>query len=395
MIPALGGLCIAAGFIAGSLAPFVPSLMADLRMSPSGAGVALGAWQAVGAVASLPLGVWLDRVRLRHAVAVGGALGVASCVLRAFAHNGPELIAAVAIFGLAWTLVVGGSAKVIATNYEGRSRRVLTGAVLACVNLGFAAVVAAGTPILAARLGGWRPALLATGAPMAVATIAWLLIARAPRRARPAPPSMVHDTIDLLRHRSVLYAMGAVLAAIAIGHGISMWLPTLLRADGLPATAAGLASAAYITLGVVGALTLPVLATSPTRRWWVGGTLLVEAVVIPILIVSSAPVLALALFIVGITTGAMPPLMLLALYDTEGLGNRAGAVTGLYYAVAGLAGLLGPLVVGWLVGLSGGFEAGLVALAAAAAAGAVLGSRMSSRRPLGRVRGQPEVPAVQ
>jgi MFS family permease len=391
LIPTLCGLCLSAGFIAGSLAPFVPALMVDLRMTPATAGIALGAWQAMSAVASLPLGVWLDRIPLRFALGVGGGLAVLSCGLRAVAASGFELVGAVAIFGVAWTLVVGGSAKVIGTTFEGRSRHLAAGIVLACVNLGFAAVLALAAPVLSARLGGWRPALLATGAPMAATTVAWLLLARAPRPAPLARPSVGRDTLDLLRLRSVLFAMAPVLAAIAIGHGLSNWLPTLLRADGLTPTLAGLAAAAYIACGVAGALTLPVLATVRTRRWWVAGVLIVEALLIPALVVPSTALVGVALVVLGMATGSLPPLLILALFDTEGLGNRAGAVTGIYYTVAGLAGLSGPLVIGWLVDVSGGFGAGLFALTIAAVLGAVFGLQLGGARTGKAAVRQPEL----
>jgi cyanate permease len=185
--------------------------------------------------------------------------------------------------------------------------------------------------------------------------------------------------------------MAPVLTAIAIGHGLSNWLPTLLRAEGLTPTVAGLAAAAYIAFGVAGALALPGLATVRTRRWRVAGALLVEALLIPALVVPSTALVGVALVVLGIATGSLPPLLILALFDTEGLGNRAGAVTGIYYTVAGLAGLSGPLVIGWLVDASGGFGAGLLALTFAAVLGAAFGLQLGGARTGKAAARQPEL----
>jgi len=394
LIPVLGGLCASAGFIAGSLAPFVPALMADLRMSPAGAGVALGAWQAVSAVAALPFGIWLDRVRLRYAVALGGTLAVLSCLLRAVAADGVQLIGAVAIFGAGWTLVVCGAAKVVGTRFEGPSRHLAAGIALASVNLGFAAVLATATPVLGSLLGGWRPALAAAGLPMAAATVAWLLVARGPRPAPSEPAPVVLDALDLLRLRPVLLAIVPVVCALAIGHGLSNWLPTLLRADGISADLAGLAAAAYLACGVAGALAVSLLATVRARRWWIASALFTEALLIPALIVHWAPLLGAVLVVLGMATGSLPPLLILALLDTERLGNRAGAVTGLYYSLAGAAGLAGPLAIGLLSGAIGTYTAGLLPLTLAAVVGAAFGLRLGRTHAGKTVSQQPELPVL-
>src|SRR5438270_5128536 len=82
----LSGLCFAMGLIVASLAPLVPSVIVDLRLTPVTAGIALGAWQATLAVSSVPLGLLLDRIGVRVGVTVGGLLAIASCILRAGAY---------------------------------------------------------------------------------------------------------------------------------------------------------------------------------------------------------------------------------------------------------------------------------------------------------------------
>lgn len=380
-LAALSGLCFAMGFISASLAPFVPSVIVDLRLTPVTAGIALGAWQGTMAISSVPLGLLLDRIGVRVGVTVGGLLAVASCVLRAEAYDAPTLIAAVALAGLAWPLVVGATAKIIGTVYEGSGRRLGAGISLAAVNAGFGAMLALGHPVLGAWLGGWRPALALAGVPMAVAVVAWILFS-GPLRMRGGPRAsaveLVRDVPLLLRNFGVLAVLVVALPGLASGHALGNWLPTVLGGDGYDPSTAGYAAAGYTAVGIISSLVIPVVASPESRRWWLVGVLASIALSLVLLQMMVPALLVLALALVGFGIGAIPPLALLTLADTPGVGQRMGGISGLYYATTGMAGLIGPVIVGEFVVLTGGFHDGFYALAVLVSGAALLASRLPS-----------------
>jgi cyanate permease len=375
LVACLTGLCLSVGVIAGSLPPFIPVLMGDLGLTPVTAGVALGAWQAATAIVSVPAGLLLDRIPVRAGIVAGAALSVLSCILRGLALDAPTLIVSVASAGVGWPLLLTGSAKVLGT-FGGRLRQLAAGITLAAVSCGFAVSVAAGNP-LATHIGGWRPALMVAGVPMVVATVVWLVFSGplASERSLTSLAQVARDLRELLGNRAVLIALGATIGGLATGHALSNWLPTLLRADGFPGTVSDLSAAGFTAVGILGALALPMLARPANRRWWIVAVLFADAIAMALLATRLRAPIPFALVGAGAAVGALPPLVILALLDTEGVGARAGAVTGLYYSVTGIAGLLGPFLVGWLTGATGTFAAGLVTLAVIAGLAGLLATR--------------------
>lgn len=55
-----------------------------------------------------------------------------------------------------------------------------------------------------------------------------------------------------------------------------------------------------------------------------------------------------------------------------------GGISGLYYATTGMAGLIGPVIVGEFAVLTGGFHGGFYALAVLASGAALLASQLPS-----------------
>ena len=72
---ALGWLAYCAfGMAVGSLAPLVSPIMRDLGLSSARMGLVLGVWQLAYVFTGIPLGVAVDRLGVRRAVAAGGVL---------------------------------------------------------------------------------------------------------------------------------------------------------------------------------------------------------------------------------------------------------------------------------------------------------------------------------
>ena len=387
-LAALGWLCLSTGIIASSLPPVLPAVMRDLGMTSPVAGVALGAWQAALAVCSVPLGVLLPRIGPGRAVLIGALLAAGSAVLRALAPNAAVLIAAVALGGVAWPLVVGTAAALL-SGYEGAGRRLAAGVMFSSTNAGFALMLAIG-PLLERLPGGWRTALLLASAPMLAGILPWLLVSRRLVFGQTAAAlplvTVTRQAVSLLATMAVAAPLLVAIAGLSIGHGLAGWLPTLLRQEGASPTQAGEIAAGFMTLGIFSSFAVSLAARPAHRRWWLCGVLVAVGAALLLLETGSSAGTGLALVVVGCAIGMFPPLVLLALYENAGARAQGAAAGGLYYATMGFAGLLGPVVLGVFAGLTGGFGAGLNALMVLAFVGALIAARLPEPEAVGTKR---------
>ena len=374
ILAGLAWMSAGTGFVAASLAPVVPALMRDLALSPTTTGVALGAWQAALGLSSVAVGALISRWGAARVVAVGAALTALSSLSRAAAVDGLTLVLAVALGGVAWSMVISGAASLLTTAFEGRARRLGAGITFGGLSAGFALMLAVG-PHLAGLPGGWRTALAAGAVPMLAGLPAWLLLSRE-LRARPPAAARIRQvlgqSLDLLRRPSILSVLAATLAGISAGHALASWLPTVLGRQGLSASLAGLVAAGYMAIGILSSISVTVVARPHHRRWWITGGLAAVAASLLLLAVGSAPLVAAGIVAAGVAIGFLPSLLVLAMLESPPARSLGGAAGGLYYSMSGFAGLTGPVVIGVFADWTGGFTAGLVAMAALVAAGAAV-----------------------
>jgi MFS transporter, CP family, cyanate transporter len=175
----------------------------------------------------------------------------------------------------------------------------------------------------------------------------------------------------------VVLVMGV--GVFLINHGLSNWLPELLRNGGMTAAAAGNWAALPMLVGAVGSLIIPRLAT-PERRYRILLVLCLCAVVASLALLLVHPlVLPAALVLQGLVRASLMTVLILTLVELPGLDSRhAGTASGLFFTAAEVGGVLGPLGLGLLYDATGGFAAGLYALAAVAAAMALGTARLAA-----------------
>lgn len=374
LVTGLAWLSAATGFVSASLPPVVPSLMHDLALTPTTAGVALGAWQAVLGISSVPVGVLIPRWGPARVVAAGALVSIVSSLLRAVAPDGVTLVVSVAVGGVGWSMVISGGATLITTVFEGQDRRVGAGILFGALSAGFAAMLALG-PHIATLPGGWRSALASSAIPMIVGFPIWLAVTRDIRASvAESPPlrRLVARSLGLLGKRAIVAIMFVTVAGISAGHALSNWLPTVLRQQGASASTAGLVAAGYMALGIASSLAITVMARPHQRRWWIAADLTAATASLLALPSGSPLLVGAAVVVAGIAIGSLPPLLVLAMLESPPARGRTAAASGLYYSMSGFAGLIGPVVVGVFTSWTGGFAAGLAAIAVLTALGAVL-----------------------
>ncbi len=381
---------MAFGVVVTSLAPLVPVVQADLQMSHSAMGSILGAWQVVYIFAAVPAGILLDRLGGRWAITLGLALIAASSLGRALAEHYWMLLAAVMLFGVGGPIVSSGAPKIVTSTFEGSARGFAMGIYMTGPIVGgIVSLTLTHSLLLPLFDGDWRAVMILWGSVALGAMTLWLVIAtlagrrvpgfhQTPEQAATATPTSLSVVREIGSNRAVRLLLLMAVGAFLINHGLSNWLPELLRSGGRSTVAAGYWAALPMVVGIFGSLVIPRLAT-PERRFKILVALCVSAAGACIaLLASGNAVLTVSLVLQGFVRASLMTVLILTLMELPSVKtHHAGTASGLFFSAAEVGGVLGPLGLGLMYDLTGGFAAGLYGLAAVAAAMALGSVRLS------------------
>ena len=161
---------------------------------------------------------------------------------------------------------------------------------------------------------------------------------------------------DLVRLRTVRLILAMAIGIFFINHALNNWLPEILITRGLDAVAAGYWAAIPAIIGIVGALVVPRLAI-PEHRLLVMAALFVATLLASLMLQGTpGPVMFLGLILQGIARGSMMTVAILILMEAPSVPKeRLGLAGGLFFTVAEVGGVLGPLSFGILSDFRGDF----------------------------------------
>jgi len=362
-------LCFAVALLEGydiqAIGVAAPKLIPALGLSPGQAGIAFGGGMA-GLVLGALLGGWLaDRMGrkllLAAAVTVFGLATLATMVAPDYAALLAARLATGLGLGVAMPVLVA-----IALEVSGPAQRTRTVTTMFC-GMPAGGASAALFAAFAFEHFDWRTIFLMGGVLPLLLVPALLLFMPETRGARPAAAARPDGGL------ATLFGEGRALITLLLWltFGLTLlvlylllnWLPSLVTARGLPATAGAHAAMAFNLASVVGALVIGRVvdrfgAPLPVALAYLGllgamlGLALSQAYA-PILLCAAAAgfcLLGAQYSLYGVTPMYYPP-------------TSRGLATGASVAVGRLGSIAGPLVAGQLLGL--GFTAGGVAAAMA------------------------------
>jgi ACS family tartrate transporter-like MFS transporter len=242
------------------------------------------------------------------------------------------------------------------------------------------------------KLHGWQWLFLAEGAPaVLLGVLAWFILADSPRvvnwlsaeekenllrelaAGEADEPAGVHGSaVQHPAPRSLAARVGLdalVYLMLSTGmYGLYFWLPKMLVAEGVTATASGWWAALPYGCGCLAMLLLSRL----KGRWWLGGLILVAAA--GFAVAGLAPTFPLSL--AGFCLAAAGAFAALPLFWSACTGHMSARVAGPAIATVNSIGLLGgfvgPSAMGWLLDHTHRHAAGLCCLAACLVVGAML-----------------------
>ncbi|MEF8851170.1 MAG: MFS transporter [Haloarculaceae archaeon] len=369
-------------FVWFSLPAYLTTVIEDLGLSGTEAGLLAGAVPATYVPLALFSGLAVDRVGPRRGLAVGLSVFGAAQVGRSLAGGFPAMLALTLLLGTGATLITFGLPKLVSVLFPPARTGLPSSVYLVGASAGTASAYALGRPVLGPALGGWRPLFLWSGvAALAYATVwlaaSWALGLQATEQgetgtapadggAGPAVPSVREDLVAVLTHRELRLVVAVGVAYLLIVHGMQGWLPTVLEARGLDPDRAGQTTTLLVGANVVGVLTVPGLADRfDARRLAVIASGAVAATGVTGVIVGTAgPLAAVGIVAAGYGVGGLSPLVRAIPPDLEGVGSRlTGTAVGLVFAVGEVGGFFGPVLVGSLHDLTGSYAPGLGVLA--------------------------------
>ena len=352
------GLCIA------SMAPLVKEIRTDLEISNSTIGMILGAWQLTYIAAALPLGALMDRTGVALGLLVSAIIMAGSLFARGSADSEIMLFLAVAAFGLGGPLISIGAPKLVALWFTGASRGMAMGIYMTGPALGGIAALSLANSVLLPLTGSWRGVMWVLATFVFCAGFIWWFLSRqqeAKRRDGKVTGMSKGDSLrafaEIARLRTVQIVLLMSIGIFTLNHGLNNWMPEILRAKGMSAVDAGFWASIPTIVGVIGTLTIPRFAT-PERRIPIMFALFCAVLIATILLhLMPGPGLITGLMLQGIARSSMMTVAILLLMEAPGVPpERAGMAGGMFFTVAEIGGVTGPLSIGLVADASGGFN---------------------------------------
>ena len=381
----VAGVYFGFGVVAASLAPVVTEVRADLGLSRSAMGLALGAWQLVYIVTAPVGGRLVDRLGLRWSLAIGALIVTASGLARAAAGDLATLWLAVALFGVGGPLISACAPTAVALWFgDHRERRLAVGAYTAAPAIGGIGVLVLSNSVLMPLTGSWRWTMVIETGAIVTALLVWLVIsARAPQ-----PPGGAQGTggggggwRDLLVDAEFRVVLALGLVVFFLTHGLGGWMPEILREySGFSAMAAANWVAMAGVVGIGASLVLPRWGDHRRLPLVLMGLSVVVAAALTSIVASPTALDPIFVGLLGVRS-AIIPLAILALMESPSVGpQNMGTAYGLWFAVAEVGGVTGPLAIGRIGDSNVGFGGALMTMAAVCGVVMLLACRLRAVR---------------
>ena len=346
----------------GALSIAAPILKDELSISPVGLGELLSAFFWTYACAQTLAGWMVDRLNVNWILTAGFIIWSAATALTGGAHAFTMLLALRLLLGLGESVAFPSYSRIIAYNVPEQNRGFANSAVSAGQMLGPGVGILFGGMLLARY--GWRPMFVILGLASLLWLVPWLLSMPSSHRARSgcdAPGPAIHE---LLRQRSLWGSCVGLFSVNYVNYFLIAWLPYFLVRERHftlreMATLAGIAYIASACCALFsGRLSDRWVSTgaSPSlvRKTFTAGGLALSGIFLGFASVGGISVCAGAL-ILGVIFFAVCASNVWAITQTLAGPAAAGRWTGLQNFVGNMAGVVAPMLTGWILNRTGEF----------------------------------------
>lgn len=354
--------------ILSSIPPLVTPIAYDLTLTYSQTGFILGTVALVYIPLAVHVGVLIDRVGTKPSIMVGITLVSLSGFLQSFATNFETLFLTVCILGVGGSFISVGSPKTVASWFFGKDRGAASGIYATSGFIGGSTALAITNTLILPLAGTWRNSLRLYGLLGSLIAFIWLLFARHATHAQTGetkPVPQREAITKLLREKHVWIVATMSFSSFFAGQGFRRWLPKLLELKGMSPASSGLLASVPGWCGLMGSAIIPGLGKAGSRKPIVFVTLLVQGICIIIAGIAMGLPLIASLVLYGISYTATGPLLIVILMDMPQIGAEyMGAASGMVFSLGKVGSFVGPLMVGFLLDLTGSILSGVVAITA-------------------------------
>jgi len=360
MLALLWLLYVSFGAIIRTLSPLVTPILADLDMTYSQMGLVMGSWQLTYIGAAFAAGFLLDKWGIRKSLFLGAVVIALSSGMRYFSQSFGTFLPAVALFGIGGPLLSIGCPKTISIWFRGKERGTAVGIYTTGPWIGGIVVLAITNRWVMPLTGNsWRLTFAFYGLlALAIAFLWWFLARDLVTAESSTNIAMKSVFLKLIRVRNVQVAVVLGLLTFAVIHSFLSWLPKILESNGFSPTMAGYLASIPLLSGILSVLSLPRIIPSHRRNTAIAVAALVTLMSIWMFFRFTGALAFAGLFLYGIGSYTLFPLITLTLMDTPEVGSKyMGSAGGLFFCISEIGGFMAPLVIGILVDWTGGFTA--------------------------------------
>jgi len=364
MLALLWLLYFSFSLITRSIAPLVTPILKDLKMNYSQMGTILGSWQLAYILVSIFAGTIIDKWGIRKSLFAGAIMIGLSALLRYFPEGFTGMLFAVALFGVGGPMISIGCPKSIAVWFRGSDRGTAVGTYMTGSYIGMLAAFMLTNSFVMPLTGySWRLTFVFYALVAFTIALLWWFLARDVSLAAVSAdnPGITETFIKLMRIRNVQIVLIMGLLSFAILHGFGIWLPKILEAKGLSPISAGFTASIPVVSGIPVLLSIPRVIPPRFRHRFVALAALLTIFTLLLTVITSGIIQIVGLILYGITGSGFLPILTLILMETPGVETRfMGSAGGLFFCIAEIGGFTGPLIMGFLIDLTGTFLAGTV-----------------------------------
>lgn len=363
----------------GTLATAAPLLEDDLHFSPAEMGILLSAFFVTYTPTQLVVGWAVERFGARWLLAGGVTVWSLATLMTGFVGNFTELLMLRLLLGLGESVVFPCSSSLLAQNVPIAQRGRSNAAIAVGIALGPAVGTFLGGIMMAN--GDWRIVFISFGLASLLWVLPWLALTKETKSA-PAPQQdeAAPGWLTILGQRS---AWGAALGHFCYNYALYFvlsWLPAyLVKERGFTMTAMAQAGLAIYLLQAGSAASAGWVLDRFIARGATANRVYKSAMVVSLLVVSicfvmcalgSSLVALICLLIAGIMLGVGSS-GIFAVAQTLAGPRAAGRWVGFQNCFANVAGILAPIVTGFLVQRTHSFATAFVLAAGMSVIGAI------------------------
>ncbi len=356
-------------FDRASLSTVAPVILKEFHLDPGLLGIALSAFFWPYFVLQIPVGTWADKYGAKRVLGWSAAIWSMASAATGVVQGLYSLVFARAWVGVGEAAAYPSLAKIVGQNFPSNQRGTVIGSYISTVRLAMA--VTPGVMAFLMSVWGWREAFFVTGGASLLWCVWWYFGYQDVTRADETKASLAKQPIPwkrLLGHRGTVGLVMAKFFQDYLLYLFVTWIPTyLVIGRGFSIVKMGIYAslpwiAGFIAQPLVGYLSDLLikrgLSVTQARKRIQVGLQICAAAVMGVGFIDS-PILAIYLLTFAVAAESGAGGLIWAFVTEVAPENMAGSVGGVMNAGGALAGILAPIVTGFIVKSTGSFRVAL------------------------------------